>query len=257
MTSSDVNGTVVAIQGEPISNASPSNGNVLTWDNADGYWVPRSGLQNMVVFTSSGTWTAPNNVYGVWLIGYGGGGGGATASTATNMSAGGGGGSVQITNYIAVVPGITYTITVGNGGGAAVDGQDTLFDTLATFAGGGRAGNEGFIFAGGNVSGITSSSLVFSPGFGGTASLPATRSLQGYAGGSGGSDVGTSHGGAGGGGGPGGAGGNGGNGNNSGAGANGSNAGVNTGAGGGGAGCGSTAGGTGGSGGSGKLTILW
>lgn len=39
---SDIKDTVVGIQGTPISPASPSNGNVLTYVAADGQWEPAS-----------------------------------------------------------------------------------------------------------------------------------------------------------------------------------------------------------------------
>lgn len=255
--SSDIDGKVIAIQGESISNAAPSNGNVLTWDNADGYWVPRSGAQNKQVFTTSGSWTCPTNVFAVWIIAWGGGGGGGSGTTAINTSSGAGGGSVMETRRIEVVPGTLYSITIGNGGTAANDGQSTAFDTLSTFLGASRGGFPNQPCSGGNAPGIVSNAFLFTPGFGGNASYMATSSSTGFSGGVGGGNSGSYQGGGGGGGGPAGAGGAGGNGNNSGTGANGSSAANNSGAGGGAGGCGSVAGGAGGLGGSGQLTIIW
>ncbi len=39
---SDVNGTVVAIQGNAVSNAAPSDQEVLTWDTTAGEWQPKA-----------------------------------------------------------------------------------------------------------------------------------------------------------------------------------------------------------------------
>jgi hypothetical protein len=60
----------------------------------------------------------------------GGGGGGASGSLAVGsltfgLGGGGGGGSALVSASISVVPNITWTISVGNGGASNEDGQDT------------------------------------------------------------------------------------------------------------------------------------
>lgn len=109
------------------------------------------------VFTSSGSWTCPENVTTVYLSGCGGGGGGGggggapDANTKTSSSGGGGGaGIATIKQTVTVVPGNVYTITIGsggsggNGGASAGNGSygtgggSTSFGSLLTLNGGGR-----------------------------------------------------------------------------------------------------------------------
>lgn len=102
-----------------------------------------------VEFISSGTWTCPPGVFEILLIGYGGGGGGGAGGQAPNsptaglpqavVSGGGGGGGSQLrTRRVSVIPGRTYTITIGDGGQSDADGNDTTFSDL-TFASSGLA----------------------------------------------------------------------------------------------------------------------
>lgn len=77
------------------------------------------------VFTTSGTWTAPEGVKTVWLTasGAGGGGGGIAASTFSGAG-GGGGGNISISAVAAVVPGTAYTVTIGTGGAGGTGGAN-------------------------------------------------------------------------------------------------------------------------------------
>lgn len=99
-------------------------------------------------FTADGTWTCPDNVFSVEVEGCGGGGGGGTgkaggAATDTWPTGGaGGGGAPLVTRVVAVTPGTTYDVTIGDGGAADTDGESSTFDTLATFAGGGKGGSR-------------------------------------------------------------------------------------------------------------------
>jgi hypothetical protein len=195
------------------------------------------------VFTSSGSWTAPAGITEVILVGFGGGGGGGTNQQ-------GGGGSIQCQSYVSVVPGTTYTITIGAGGGVGGDGGSTTFGSLSTFigaSGSGLGGIHGSFSL--NCAGLKGQSSVASGGSGSYSSgvlENGTINWLGYSGGVGGVYP---TGGGGGGGGPNGAGGNGGA-----ASTNGSSAAANSGAGGGGGG---GSGAVGGSGGSGMLTIIY
>ena len=73
-------------------------------------------------FTSSGTFTVPSGVRSINIHCTGGGGGGTIGyyknSNNANAGEGGGGGYTSYTNNIAVSPGLTIPITVGNGGAA-------------------------------------------------------------------------------------------------------------------------------------------
>lgn len=81
-------------------------------------------------FVASGSWIAPAGVTVLIIRGCGGGGGGGKGAGANNTTTllpaggGGGGGSREQTYCLAVVPGTTYTITIGVGGaGATVAGN--------------------------------------------------------------------------------------------------------------------------------------
>lgn len=282
--SSDINGTVVAIQGNAVQSGtlgSNNDGYVLTWENADNQWEtkPSVGLQSQT-FTVDGYWTCPANVFNVWLTGFGAGGGGAAQGTAggDTASGGGGGASWQSQTVVNVVPNTEYFVSVGSGGSGGTsigangeNGGNTTFATLATFAGASGAFGGDASYGGGSVVGTYAADTNHgspqqqSPaGSGGMGSgsysssgQMGTASIQGYSGGAIGLYNSPYNGGGGGGGGTNGAGGNGGNSNPSGVGGNGQNAANNSGAGGGGGGSGSSSGGAGGNGGSGQLTVSW
>lgn len=75
-------------------------------------------------FNSSGTWTAPAGVTSVDVQAWGAGGGGADDS----MRGGGGGGSGAFASAtLTVVPGTTYTVTVGTGGSSGAAGGASSF----------------------------------------------------------------------------------------------------------------------------------
>ena len=74
------------------------------------------GQQTVVPYVTSGTWECPVGVTSVTVECWGGGGAGGSATGGTTRGGGGGGGGSYVTNTIAVVPGTTYTITVGVGG---------------------------------------------------------------------------------------------------------------------------------------------
>jgi hypothetical protein len=83
-------------------------------------------------FTSSGTWTAPNNVTKVWVLVVG---GGANGGAANSFSPGGNAGA-QLQSQLTVVPGTAYTVTVGAGGGNA-----SVFGSLTASGGTGTGGS--------------------------------------------------------------------------------------------------------------------
>ncbi len=96
-------------------------------------------------FNSSGTWTCPAGVNSVTVECWGGGGAGG-GNTSYSDGAGGGGGGSYSRSILAVIPGSTYTVTVGNGGagnnGNGGSGGDSWFQTAGTIlARGGNGGN--------------------------------------------------------------------------------------------------------------------
>ena len=83
---------------------------------------------SLVTLTSgNGTYTVPNNVYQIDIRLVGGGGGGAGASgdeEPVNGGGGGGGGYVVTTGMLSVVPGQTFSYSVGAGGGGGGVGSN-------------------------------------------------------------------------------------------------------------------------------------
>lgn len=133
---SDVDGKVTGLQGNPVkvqTLGSLEDGYDLTWK--DGYWqaLPKavaSGGLRKEYFTSSGTWTCPEGVTTVLLIGAGGGAGGSGGyGRSSSGSAGaGGGGSLQLIKTITVVPNTSYTVNIGNGGAGGIGSKTTQPD---------------------------------------------------------------------------------------------------------------------------------
>lgn len=221
--------------------------------------IPKLKIQE---FTSNGTWTCPQGVNVVLLIGCGGGGGGCSGIYAPGeisfiLNGAGGAGAPLGIRVVSVTPGQSYNVTIGAGGAPGPrsifekggDGGNTTFGNLVTFRGGG----------GGQMHSPTSPSSIHEyrgipPGggtYGGGAAFGNFHEAQssfGYAGGSGNGQGST---GGGGGAGPFGPGGNGANQN-----APAQSAPHNSGAGGGG---GYAAPGreAAGAGGSGRLIIVW
>jgi len=134
------------------------------------------------IFSKTGTttWTCPANVTAVEALVIAGGGGGGGAYVG---GGGGGGGIVYNTSY-TVIPGNSYTVTVGTGGTGGTGGTigssggNSVFDTITAIGGGGGGTYNS------SINGITG-------GSGGGAAYTGTAgsgtSGQGYAGGASGS----------------------------------------------------------------------
>ena len=103
--------------------------------------VPVGQTEYIVPGTYS--WLAPSNVTSVNAVAIGAGGGGAAGfNTGTAVAQGGGGGGLGWKNNIPVIPGNTYTVTVGAGGPGsawkqATAGGSSWFISSATVAGNG------------------------------------------------------------------------------------------------------------------------
>lgn len=100
------------------------------------------------VYTTAGTysWVAPDNVYSVSVVCVGGGAGGDAGNLGPGYSVGsGGGGALAWKNNISVVPGQSYTVTVGAagldayaGGGSRSGGDSWFVNTSTVLAEGGE-----------------------------------------------------------------------------------------------------------------------
>jgi len=121
-----------------------------------------TGIENREAeFLSSGSWTAPPGVTQIMLDGSAGGGGGAYGYPGQTGGGGGGGGAAVIGELITVVPGTTYTITIGGpgmyGSSSSVNGAQggtTSFGMLLTLVGGYGGLANGAYGAGGGQGGI-------------------------------------------------------------------------------------------------------
>jgi hypothetical protein len=73
--------------------------------------------QSPSTFTTSGTWTCPQGVTSIQVEAWGGGGGGGYGGGTNKYGGGGGGGGAYTKNTsVTVIPGTSYTVTVGTGG---------------------------------------------------------------------------------------------------------------------------------------------
>jgi hypothetical protein len=134
-------------------------------------------------FNASGTWTCPPGITSVLVECWGGGGAGGGSSNSDR--GGGGGGGAYAASVLTVVPGQSYTFTIGAGGVGGAGG-DTWFGTNTTvLAKGGAVGssaNSTFYGAGGGAGGQASASigtLRFSGGNGGGVAQYSTRGAGG------------------------------------------------------------------------------
>ena len=123
-------------------------------------------------YTAPGTysWTAPAGVTAVSVVAVG--AGGYNAGMSQGPVGGGGGGALVYKNNIAVTPGQSYTVVVGNAPNGGTGGSSSFTAGFGTMTAGGGGGNATF-----NTPAPT----------GGAGGLPSGTYDAGYAGGAGGS----------------------------------------------------------------------
>lgn len=141
--------------------------------NGQGNWVTIGGREYFA--SGSGSWTAPAGVTKVFITAIAGGGGGGSGASGGNAGSGGGGGASLVKYPYTVIPGNSYSYSVGAKGvkGAlnaddATAGGNTTFDAI-TLTGGGR-GRKAIATPGA----AGTSSLGFLNGIAGTAESGAT-----------------------------------------------------------------------------------
>jgi len=260
-------GKINSVASTTVLNTNGASVSIVYVDATQG-WIAYSG------FSSS-----PIGAYSANYLVVAGGGGGGKGFVGVDNGAGGGAGGTLPGSY-SFVPGVAYTITVGQGGASDNNGNNSSISGVATAIGGGRgasqalanpSGNGGS--GGGGAGGYSPGTGTAGQGFAGGTNAATYAGGGGGAGGVGGNGVGGTKGGDGGigvsssisgsavyyGGGGGGGAAVGGSGGLGGGGAGTTNAGVaataNTGGGGGGGGA--TSGGLGGAGGSGVVIIAY
>jgi hypothetical protein len=130
-------------------------------------------------FTVAGanTWTVPANVTSVSIVMVGGGGAGGD-----NYGAGGGGGALTYINNLSVVPGNTYSLSVGASGSSSSRTGGTSWFSNSTFlyAGGGSGGS------GGSGPARTSGGGGGAGGYAGNGGIGGANTTGGISGGNGG-----------------------------------------------------------------------
>ncbi|MFH0865110.1 MAG: GEVED domain-containing protein [Bacteroidota bacterium] len=153
--------------------------------------------QTTDTYTTNGSWVCPTGVTSVTVECWGGGGAGGGEALSTVFGGGGGAGGAYATKVVTVIPGNSYTVTVGTGSaganGAGATGNPSWFSLVSEVYAQGGAG--GAAANGGTANGGTGSSA---------SSIGTTK----YAGGNGANGTASISGGGGGGAGSTGAGGN-------------------------------------------------
>lgn len=156
--------------------APSTSGNVLTSNGTTWASLPAAGggFTNIVVFTSSGTWTIPAGVTKakVTVVGAGGGGGSGFTSSGSHGTGGSAGGAAIIVRELV---GATASIVIGSGGG----GGDGTFGGTAGGAGGNSTFTNNSVTTTANGGGATPSATV--PANGGIG-VDGTLNITGGAG---------------------------------------------------------------------------
>lgn len=107
------------------------------------------------VFTATGTrtWTAPAGVTSITVEAWGAGGGG--GDPGGNNGGGGGGAGAYARAVVTVVPGMTYSYTVGAGGVVETNGGSSSFGTSTVVAAGGSGTSTAAAGTGGTIAAST------------------------------------------------------------------------------------------------------
>lgn len=167
------------------------------WDDFKFQESSSRAHRTMTVKTSTGAWVCPSHVTRIKARAWGGGGGGGGGDGTTG--GGGGGGAVYHEKILPVVPGRSYTVTIGaagaaggsnadggSGGDTTIVGSEGTLITAEGGAGGLRGGSGGT----GGLGGSNSGDSAFSGGHGNSG-----LTSSGQPGGAGGSSAGGGHGG--------------------------------------------------------------
>jgi hypothetical protein len=162
--------------------------NIAVWFGLEnGPFVKEASAQQVELLTTSGTWTAPANVYEVTVEAWGA-GGGAGGPNNKVYSPGGGGGAYSSAT-LSVTPSSNYSYTIGTGGAggnngtSGIAGGDTYWvNTSTVLAKGGAGGGPGTGAGAGGSSTLGVGTTKYSGGNGGE---PTASSGGGGGGGAG------------------------------------------------------------------------
>ncbi|MDI1255031.1 MAG: choice-of-anchor D domain-containing protein [Flavobacterium sp.] len=156
------------------------------------------GFAQSQTFTTTGTFTVPAGVTSIQVEAWGAGGAGGGATGTISAGGGGAGGGYVKNTAVTVVPGTTYTVTIGTGAvgttGSGANGGNTWFNTAATIlAIGGKGGTAatGAAATAAGATALTTGNVGFSGGFNYYGGAGGTGTAAGLAGGGGGGTAGT------------------------------------------------------------------
>ncbi len=108
-------------------------------------------------YTSPGTFTVLPGITSLKVECWGGGGGGSSITDGTSKKGGGGGGGAYASSIVPVIPGNTYSVTVGDGGAPGASGGASSFGTglVVAAAGSGATNNTATRGLGGTTAAST------------------------------------------------------------------------------------------------------
>lgn len=169
---------------------SSPNGNNWTPNNID---LSSPTTIRSYTTTGSSTWIAPVGVTAVnYLVVAGGGAGGSAGPTMYDSGSGGGGAGGVANGSLVIVPGTSYTLTVGTAGAGTsgrtrgANGSNSVFATITAIGGGGGApgvaGQDGAAGGSGGGSSVSGAGGAGTPGQG-FAGASSTTSSGGGGGG--------------------------------------------------------------------------
>ena len=178
-----------------IGKDSSGNGNNWTPNNID---LSSPTTIRSYTTTGSSTWIAPLGVTAVnYLVVAGGGAGGSAGPTMYDSGSGGGGAGGVANGSLVIVPGTSYTLTVGTAGAGTsgrtrgANGSNSVFATITAIGGGGGApgiaSQDGAAGGSGGGSSVSGAGGVGTPGQGnaGGSSVTSSGAGGGGAGGAG------------------------------------------------------------------------
>ena len=178
-----------------IGKDSSGNGNNWTPNNID---LSSPTTIRSYTTTGSSTWIAPVGVTSVnYLVVAGGGAGGSAGPTMYDSGSGGGGAGGVANGSLVIIPGTSYTLTVGTAGTGTsgrtrgANGSNSVFATITAIGGGGgapgAAGNDGAAGGSGGGSSVSGTGGAATPGqgFAGGSSTTSSGAGGGGAGGAG------------------------------------------------------------------------
>ena len=165
---------------QPLISSVPVLGKDFTWSGSDGTCIviDDDGGNWRIKFLSSGRFTPLKAMtIDAFVVG-GGGGGGHGENTGRFMASGGGGGRTRTTKNISLLANKSYTMVVGAGGNANVDGGNTYIQSydgsMLIGHSGGRAGAFVNNFTNPSASGVIAEGGVGGSG-GGSAGVDFSR----------------------------------------------------------------------------------